>query len=189
MQGMSGNSKTRDTTVWDGAKQGGRRRRRHCGIFARQGFIQENPRKRIKIHTALLSSFILLIICDNWSFIVFFNIKFNQPSKTKKYIYLSFSIGAIDDLHFFVFWCLFNPCLHILPPHILHVIRAYIYSLCSSLYFCLFDPSLALYYYDNIIYMFVATFQHLLYKIVVFLLVALPWLSGHTFYIISPRNL
>ena len=37
-----------------------------------------------------------------------------------------------------------------------------------------FDPSLALYSHDNIIYMFALTFQHLLYKIVVFLLVALP---------------
>ena len=72
-----------------------RRRRRHCGIFARQGSTQENPRKRTKIHTALFSSFILLIICDNWIFIVFFNIK---PSNTKNIKCIIFSKSIIDYL-------------------------------------------------------------------------------------------
>ena len=85
------------------------RRRWHCEIFARQGFTQENPRKRTKIHTALFSSFILPIICDNWSFIIFFDLKFNQPNKTKNIKCIIFSKSIIDYLLFCNYLTL--PCI------------------------------------------------------------------------------
>ena len=59
-------------------------------FFARQGFRQESPRKRIKIHTALLSSFILLMKCDHWSFHGFLYYKNQQANQAQQSISMLF---------------------------------------------------------------------------------------------------
>ena len=48
-----------------------RRREQHCGFFARRVFRPENPRKRPTIHTVPIFVVVLLIKCDNWSFMIF----------------------------------------------------------------------------------------------------------------------
>ena len=67
---------------WNRLLKSPRRRRRHCGFFVCRVFHPEKQRKRINIHTALFSSLLLLIKCDNWILMYSFNIQFNQSSKT-----------------------------------------------------------------------------------------------------------
>ena len=76
-----------------------RRRCQHCGILwfifltkknesltVEEMFVRVTHEKRTFLPQRRFS-FVLLIICDNLIFIVFFNIKFNQPIK-QKYIML-----------------------------------------------------------------------------------------------------